>query len=56
MVSTSNGAARTGDWGLFSDPHGDQGVPNPTDFIEDGVIGSSAQAMIIPARSPNLGE
>jgi len=45
MVSTSSGAARTGDWGVFSDPHGDQGVPNPTDFIEDGILGSSTQPM-----------
>jgi hypothetical protein len=44
-ISTSGGAAYTGDWGLFSDPHGDQNVPNPTDFIEDGVIGSSAEPM-----------
>jgi subtilisin family serine protease/PKD repeat protein len=44
-ISTSSGAAHSGDWGLFSDPHGDQSVPNPTDFIEDGVIGSSDQPL-----------
>ncbi len=44
-ISTSGGAAHSGDWGLFSDPHGDQSVPNPTDFIEDGVLGSSAEPM-----------
>jgi PKD repeat protein len=44
-ISTSGGAAHTGDWGLFSDPHGDQSVPNPTDFIEDGVIGTAAQPL-----------
>ena len=42
QISTSGGAASSGDWGLFSDPHGDQSVPNPTDFIEDGVLGTSA--------------
>ena len=42
-ISTSGGAARSGDWGLFSDPHGDQNVANPTDAIEDGVIGSSGR-------------
>ncbi len=42
QISTSSGAANTGNWGLYSDPHGDQGVPNPTDFIKDGVLGTSA--------------
>ncbi|HOC42191.1 MAG TPA: hypothetical protein PKJ99_04150 [Thermoanaerobaculales bacterium] len=45
QISTSGGAANTGDWGLFSDPHGDQNVPNPTDFIEDGVRGASGQPL-----------
>ena len=45
QISTSGGAAYTGDWGLFSDPHGDQSVPNPTDFIEDGVLGTSVQPL-----------
>ena len=34
-ITTGSGPARTGDWGFYSDPHGDQSVPNPTDFIED---------------------
>ncbi|MCU0305046.1 MAG: S8 family serine peptidase [Thermoanaerobaculales bacterium] len=45
-LSTSGGAARTGSWGLYSNPHGNQGVPSPTDFIEDGVIGSSGQPLV----------
>ncbi len=40
-ITTSSGAARTGDWGLYSAPHGDQTVPQPTDFITDGVAGAS---------------
>lgn len=45
-ISTSAGAAYTGDWGLYSDPHGDQEVPSPADFIEDGVLGDSDQSLV----------
>jgi bacillopeptidase F len=45
QVSTSNGAARSGEWGFYSNPHGDQGVPNPTDFIEDGFVGTSGERL-----------
>jgi bacillopeptidase F len=44
-ISTSNGAARSGAWGFYSNPHGDQSVPNPTDFIEDGFVGTSADPL-----------
>lgn len=40
-VSTGGGPALTGNWGFYSNPHGDQSVPNPTDPIEDGFTGSS---------------
>jgi bacillopeptidase F len=46
QVSTSGGSARTGDWGFYSNPHGDQSVANPADFIEDGFVGSSAERLI----------
>jgi len=45
-ISTSGGASNTGNWGLFSNPHGDQNVPNPTDSIYDGVLGDSGQPLI----------
>jgi len=45
-IKTGGGPARTGDWGFYSDPHGDQSVPNPTDFIEDGFTGSSDRLLV----------
>ena len=45
QISTSGGAAHSGGWGLFSNPHGDQGVPNPNDPIEDGVLGTPTQPL-----------
>jgi bacillopeptidase F len=45
-ISTSGGAAFSGNWGLYSDPHGDQAVPNPADFIHDGVLGRSSQPLV----------
>jgi hypothetical protein len=37
-ISTSGGAARTGSWGVYSNPHGDQSAPFPTGFIYDGFV------------------
>jgi PKD repeat protein len=45
-ITTGSGPARTGNWGFYSSPHGDQSVPNPTDFIEDGFTGSSASPLV----------
>jgi bacillopeptidase F len=45
-IKTGGGPARTGVWGFYSDPHGDQSVPNPTDFIEDGFTGSSESLLV----------
>jgi hypothetical protein len=41
-ATTSNGAAVTGDWGVFSYPHGDFSGPNP---VPDGFAGSSTQTL-----------
>ena len=45
-ISTGGGPAHTGNWGFYSNPHGDQSVPNPTDFIEDGFTGTSDSALV----------
>ncbi len=45
-ISTGSGPARTGDWGFYSNPHGDQSVTNPTDIIEDGFTGSSDRSLV----------
>lgn len=58
-ISTSAGAAYSGSWGLYSDPHGDQAVPNPTDFISDGVLATSDLPLTAVGgwiRSTNGGE
>ena len=44
-VTTGFGPARTGDWGFYSWPHGDQTVTQPTDFITDGFTGAGSTAM-----------
>jgi len=44
-ITTSGGPALTGEWGFYSNPHGDQDVPNSTDPIEDGFTGSSDSAL-----------
>jgi len=41
-ITTGNGAARTGLWGLFSSPHGDPDIVSPTGFMRDGFIGTTA--------------
>ena len=45
-ITTGDGAARSGDWGIYSNPHGDQTVPNPNDFIEDGFTGTSDRSLV----------
>lgn len=44
-VTTSNGAALSGDWGLFSIPHGDFAGPDHSDDTPDGFAGSSAATL-----------
>ncbi len=44
-ISTGSGAARSGNWGIYSNPHGDQSVPNVDDLIEDGFAGSSERSL-----------
>ncbi len=44
-ITTGFGAARTGNWGLYSLPHGDQTLTQPGDFITDGFAGSSSTPM-----------
>ncbi len=44
-ITTGFGAAWTGDWGLYSLPHGDQTLTQPGDFIMDGFAGSSSTPM-----------
>jgi uncharacterized protein (TIGR03437 family) len=39
-ISTSAAAARTGSWGLFSQPHGDPDAVLPTAATRDGIIGT----------------
>ena len=46
LITTGSGAALTGGWGIYSNPHGDQNVPNPTDFIEDGFTASSDTLLV----------
>ena len=45
-VTTSNGAALSGDWGLFSFPHGDFAGLDHTDDTPDGFAGSAASALV----------
>jgi len=45
-ITTGSGAAQTGGFGIYSNPHGDQDVPNPTDFIEDGFSGTSGDTLV----------
>ncbi|RVU35985.1 hypothetical protein EOI86_12100 [Hwanghaeella grinnelliae] len=44
-VTTSGGAALSGDWGLFSFPHGDFAGPDHTDDTPDGFAGSSTASL-----------
>jgi bacillopeptidase F len=44
-ITTGFGAAWTGNWGLYSLPHGDQTLTQPNDFIMDGFAGSSSTPM-----------
>ena len=39
-IATGNGPARTGSWGVFSEPHGDP-TGNPFDPLRDGIIGTA---------------
>lgn len=43
-VTTSSGAARTGQWGFYSSPHGEFISPH-TDDVPDGFRGASVQAL-----------
>ncbi len=45
-ISTSGGAARTGAWGMYSNPHGDQTVPGALDPITDGFVGTSSETLM----------
>jgi len=42
-ITTGDGAARTGRWGIYSLPHGDPDVVNPFGFMRDGFAGSRAE-------------
>ncbi len=44
-ITTGGGAAVSGDWGVYSEPHGDQSVPFPTDLVHDGFEGTSTTPM-----------
>lgn len=44
-VTTSEGAALSGDWGFYSLPHGDFSGPDHTDDIPDGFSGFSSQTL-----------
>ena len=44
-VTTSSGAAQSGDWGLFSFPHGDFSGPDHSDDVGDGFAGSSTSTL-----------
>jgi uncharacterized protein (TIGR03437 family) len=39
-LSTSSAAARTGSWGVFSQPHGDPDAVLPTAATKDGIVGT----------------
>ncbi|MEN6534378.1 MAG: hypothetical protein ABFD89_11990 [Bryobacteraceae bacterium] len=39
-LSTSYGAARSGQWGVYSEPHGDPDVTDPNGFMYDGILGT----------------
>ena len=41
-VTTGSGPARTGSWGFYSLPHGDQTLTEPTAFITDGFTGTGS--------------
>ena len=45
-ITTGSGAALTGNFGIYSNPHGDQNVTNPNDFIEDGLAGSADRSLV----------
>ncbi|MEX1309942.1 MAG: S8 family serine peptidase [Candidatus Sulfomarinibacteraceae bacterium] len=44
-ITTGGGPARTGDWGFYSLPHGDQTVTQPFDRTTDGFVGASSEPM-----------
>lgn len=45
-ITTSSGPARTGDWGMYSYPHGDTDpVGDPTDPQRDGFVGTTAGSL-----------
>ena len=44
-VTTGDGPARTGDWGFYSLPHGDQTATQPFDPTMDGFTGSSSSSL-----------
>lgn len=41
-ITTGGGPARTGDWGFYSLPHGDQTVTDPNGFVTDGFSGAGS--------------
>jgi hypothetical protein len=44
-VTTSSGAARTGNWGFYSLPHGYFGSPNHAADVPDGFVGTSTEVL-----------
>ncbi len=41
-ITTNGGPARSGDWGFYSNPHGDQTLTGLNDFITDGFVGAGS--------------